>query len=156
MRVPHPYVLGLGGPELRIPADLAVMLWPAIDAWVAEHKRMGATSKLEAAKPAVDAWRYMYLQSRRVRFAREPADGGGEFGPASSPHDQIPASPPPEREGNRSGEATCNTAEAAKVLGCTAKHVRVLADRGDLDGCKVGRDWVIDRRSVVEHLRRSG
>ncbi|MEU4432507.1 hypothetical protein AB0F65_17630 [Nocardia rhamnosiphila] len=39
--------------------------------------------------------------------------------------------------------------EAARLLGCTARHVRRLA--ADLDGQRAGRAWVFDRRTVAEY-----
>lgn len=39
--------------------------------------------------------------------------------------------------------------DAARLLGCTARHVRRLA--ADLDGQRAGRAWVFDRRTVTEY-----
>lgn len=46
------------------------------------------------------------------------------------------------------------TAQAAKILDCSRRHVRDIA--GDLDGIQVGRDWVFSRRVVVEYAQMKG
>ncbi|WP_329411933.1 helix-turn-helix domain-containing protein [Nocardia vinacea] len=51
----------------------------------------------------------------------------------------------PEPDGVAGDEI--GTATAAEILGCTERWVRRIAT--DLDGIRVGRDWVF-RRSVVE------
>lgn len=40
--------------------------------------------------------------------------------------------------------------QAAELLGNTVQHVRLLARTGQLKASKVGRDWIIDRDSVVD------
>lgn len=40
------------------------------------------------------------------------------------------------------------TAETADLLGFTVQHVRRLVRNGQLQGSKMGRDWVIFRESV--------
>ena len=47
-----------------------------------------------------------------------------------------------------------SSAEAADQLGFTVQHVRRLIKQGDLDGVKIGRDWVVNAASVVEFLQR--
>lgn len=41
------------------------------------------------------------------------------------------------------------TTEAATILGCTTRTVTRIAS--DLDGRKVGRDWIFDRLAVIEY-----
>lgn len=41
------------------------------------------------------------------------------------------------------------TTEAAKILGCTTRTVTRIA--ADLDGHKAGRDWIFQRRNVIEY-----
>lgn len=50
--------------------------------------------------------------------------------------------------------AHIGTAEAATRLGVTQPHVALLIRRGDLKGTKVGRDWIIDERSIEAFERR--
>ncbi len=45
---------------------------------------------------------------------------------------------------------TCQ--DAAEALGYTVQHIRRLARDGQLEGLKLGRDWVISRESVGEFL----
>ena len=47
-----------------------------------------------------------------------------------------------------------SSAQAAELLGFTVQHVRRLIKQGELDGVKVGRDWVVNAQSVAEFLRR--
>ncbi|MDT8370210.1 MAG: helix-turn-helix domain-containing protein [Longimicrobiales bacterium] len=44
--------------------------------------------------------------------------------------------------------------EAAHQLGYTVQHVRRLIRQGSLEGQKLGRDWVVDERSVERMLAR--
>lgn len=48
------------------------------------------------------------------------------------------------------------TKEAAEYLGYTPKHVRHLVAIGELSGQKMGRDYVVERRSVMNYLTRVG
>ena len=48
----------------------------------------------------------------------------------------------------KNGRLLC-TAEAAKVLGYTLQHTRLLIRQGRLDAAKVSRDWVIEERSLA-------
>ena len=36
-----------------------------------------------------------------------------------------------------------NTQEAAKILGVTTRHLRLLLKRGIIQGQKLGRDWLM-------------
>lgn len=42
--------------------------------------------------------------------------------------------------------------QAAEILGCTPQHVRRIAT--DLDGIRVGRQLIFDRRTVTEYARQ--
>lgn len=56
----------------------------------------------------------------------------------------------------RSRSACCHdfidAGQAAEILGCTPQHVRRIA--ADLDGIRVGRRWIFDRRPVTEYARQ--
>jgi len=41
--------------------------------------------------------------------------------------------------------------EAARVLGYTVQHARLLLRQGRLRGSKIGRDWMVIRESVAEY-----
>lgn len=41
------------------------------------------------------------------------------------------------------------TTEAAALLGCSQRHIRRMAS--DLDGIRIGRDWIFSRRRVIEY-----
>lgn len=41
--------------------------------------------------------------------------------------------------------------EAAKTLGYTVQHTRLLIRQGKLQGTKKGRDWVIPREAVMDY-----
>lgn len=45
------------------------------------------------------------------------------------------------------------TDEAAALTGYTRAHIRVLARGGSVEAVKAGRDWLVDRQSVIEHKR---
>ncbi|OJY53535.1 helix-turn-helix domain-containing protein [Pseudonocardia sp. 73-21] len=47
-----------------------------------------------------------------------------------------------------------DTAEAAELLGCSTRWVRMLADRGDLPGRYCGRGWTFHRADVVDYPHR--
>lgn len=53
--------------------------------------------------------------------------------------------------------ATIGTKEAAARLGITARRVRALITSGQLTARRVGRDWLIDERSLkAVAVRRPG
>lgn len=43
-------------------------------------------------------------------------------------------------------------AEAAKILGFSVQHARLLIRQGQLIGIKFGRDWIIERESLRAFL----
>lgn len=48
-------------------------------------------------------------------------------------------------------ENFCTVSEAAKIIGCTQNHVRLLLKQGKLQGGKVTeRLWLVDKRKVLE------
>jgi len=47
-----------------------------------------------------------------------------------------------------------STAEAARQVGCTVQHLRLLIRNGVLKGTRVGRDWVLDRGDVANYVDR--
>ena len=54
------------------------------------------------------------------------------------------------RAESRHGEADhIGTPEAARILGCSPRTITRIAT--DLDGERVGRDWIFDRRNVVDY-----
>lgn len=42
--------------------------------------------------------------------------------------------------------------EAARLIGCSGKHVRALCMRGELRGVKLGKCWHINRQALMERL----
>lgn len=48
------------------------------------------------------------------------------------------------------------TTEAARLLACSARHVRRLADAGALEGRKVGSAWVLNRASIATYVEVAG
>gem|GEM_PF-3436541 len=49
-----------------------------------------------------------------------------------------------------------STLAAAQALGYTLQHTRLLIRQGKLKAEKLGRDWLVSRRSVVQHARSGG
>ena len=47
-----------------------------------------------------------------------------------------------------------NTTEGAELTGFSVDYVRRLARRGDIEARKVGRDWLIERASLLAHKVR--
>ncbi|MEV0105555.1 hypothetical protein AB0H42_04315 [Nocardia sp. NPDC050799] len=64
----------------------------------------------------------------------------------SAVSDDGPAAPPTARDSKVIG-----VSEAARILGCSTRHVRRLA--ADLDGQHAGREWVFTLRAVTEYAR---
>lgn len=126
---------GPDGP-LILPHPVAVMLWPAVQAWTVEHERMGARSKLEATGPVRNRWEALVLHAES--FPRETIDGVAQHPPRESQHDDW-----------------ISTADAADDIGCSRQWVNHLARRGDLDSKLSGRDRLINRRSVRDHRQRT-
>jgi excisionase family DNA binding protein len=50
-------------------------------------------------------------------------------------------------------ESVLTVPEAAEILGVTQQRVRFLVRRRRLHGQKLGRDWVVSRKSVEERKR---
>jgi hypothetical protein len=48
-------------------------------------------------------------------------------------------------------EGWVNTSQAAEVSGYTVQHIRRLATRGQVVGKQVGRDWLVDRVSLLQY-----
>lgn len=46
------------------------------------------------------------------------------------------------------------TSAAAKKLGYTLQHTRLLIRQGRLNAMKIGRDWVIDKRTLSDFSAR--
>ena len=44
------------------------------------------------------------------------------------------------------------TSEASETLGYTIQHTRHLLREGQLQGSKMGRDWIVLRESVAEYV----
>lgn len=42
--------------------------------------------------------------------------------------------------------------EAARLIGCTPKHVRALCMRGELRGVKLGKCWHANRAALMDKL----
>jgi excisionase family DNA binding protein len=43
-----------------------------------------------------------------------------------------------------------DTKEAARLLGYTLQHTRLLIRTGQLKAIKFGRDWMIERKSITD------
>jgi len=52
-------------------------------------------------------------------------------------------------------EELISLSEAAATSGLTAKHLGLLARRGQLRAQKIGRNWVTTREAVAEYVRDS-
>ena len=51
------------------------------------------------------------------------------------------------------------TKEAAELTGYSAAYFRQLIAKGKLEGCKIGRDWILDKAQVLayaEEMKRLG
>jgi excisionase family DNA binding protein len=48
-------------------------------------------------------------------------------------------------------EGWLNTTEAAQLTGYTQAYMRMLAHKGEVDARKVGRDWLIKRKSLLAY-----
>jgi len=53
---------------------------------------------------------------------------------------------------NKSSYVT--SAEAAKIMGFSADHVRKLIIRGKLKGEKFGRNWIINKKDLLKVKRQ--
>ena len=51
----------------------------------------------------------------------------------------------------------CTVSEAAKMIGCTQNHVRLLLKQGKLRGGKITeRLWLIEKKHVAETAKKPG
>ena len=44
--------------------------------------------------------------------------------------------------------------EAAQLLGITQRHITRLAESGEIEARKLGREWAISRQSVLDYKAR--
>ena len=52
---------------------------------------------------------------------------------------------------NSPSQELMTTQEAAKNLGYTVQHTRLLIRQGQIEASKFGRDWLVVRESVVQY-----
>jgi excisionase family DNA binding protein len=43
-------------------------------------------------------------------------------------------------------------AEAAVLFGLSSSHLRRLAERGDIEAAKIGRNWVTTRQAIKQYV----
>ncbi|GGK48447.1 helix-turn-helix domain-containing protein [Nocardia camponoti] len=91
------------------------------------------TARQRTGAPIPDAVRRAY---RRLRLARE----------AAAVTESVRGQPEPAA---RSSSDQIGTAEAARALGVSTRHVRRIVT--DLDGRKVGRDWCFNSATVAAY-----
>lgn len=53
---------------------------------------------------------------------------------------------------NQTASPMIGTPEAARLIGCSEKHVRTLCMRGELKGVKLGKCWHVNRQHLMEKL----
>ncbi len=66
---------------------------------------------------------------------------------------------PSKSAGEEAAKRLISLAEAAKLSGLSAGHLRLLVNRGILWGTKIGRNWVTTEEAVLTYLetdRRPG
>jgi excisionase family DNA binding protein len=51
-------------------------------------------------------------------------------------------------------EDVLNAKQAAKILGYTARHVIRLVESGEIEGRKLGREWILSKQSVLAYKER--
>lgn len=129
------FVIGWPEPCLLLPAHVVALFAPAIEAWVVEHRRMGASTKLAEAEPFVVRWRWM-AEQHGAGFVTESDASPEASGRRRSPHGYL------------------DVADAADRLHCSTQWVCELLRRHELDGHKVGRSWLVDTASVDAYERR--
>ena len=44
------------------------------------------------------------------------------------------------------------TPEAARLIGCAAKHVRALCMRGEIEAVRLGKCWHVNRAALLDRL----
>jgi excisionase family DNA binding protein len=57
-------------------------------------------------------------------------------------------------EDKTTAEDLISASEAAKIVRVTPQRIGQLLREGELRGKKVGKQWVIDQKSVYQYLRR--
>jgi excisionase family DNA binding protein len=61
-----------------------------------------------------------------------------------------------EGEVTNSPDHFVSTKEAAKILGYTVQHLRLLIRQGQIEATKFGRDWLISRESLAKYRAKKG
>jgi excisionase family DNA binding protein len=129
-------ILGLERPVLVLDARSASLLWPAVQAFVAEHHRLGALAKLRILEPTLADWQVMVglLEERGFSDATVASGRPGNRGTLNLVSGGVPRLFTPS--------------QAAEVLGCSAQWVRKLCARGDLAAKQHGGRWLIPSSSI--------
>jgi excisionase family DNA binding protein len=136
------FLLGEGGPELRVPPELAALLWPVVHAHARELEVRGATDRLRPLLPLLRAWSFVAGEAnvRRASGFRSKATNGID--------DPLAA------DFLRGEGDWLSTEQAAAAVGCSRQWVAVLARRGEIEARRVGNRWVISPAAVVEARKR--
>ena len=140
------YLLGDGGPELRIPGEEAAMLWPVVREYARDLERKGSTTRLRRLRPLLVQWQYA-----AGRWALAQAEGHAFPG-------EFPNGNPDLEQGSLSEAQWLSTAEAERVTGLSRQWLCQLARRGEVESRRIGRGWAIAAASAAElaERRRAG
>ena len=60
----------------------------------------------------------------------------------------------PKSDNQPSFDDLISLTEAAEYSGLSASHVRLLVRNGDIQGKKIGRNWVTTKQAVDDYLAR--
>jgi excisionase family DNA binding protein len=141
MRLELVVILGDDGPVLLVDARSAFILRDALRRWHAEHQRFGARQKIVAVLPLLREWEQVAdAHAATLTMSANGPVPSGEIMPAV-----------------RIESERITTAEAAKRLNCSERHVRRFIARGDLNAVTIGRAKLLDPADVgaLQELRRT-
>lgn len=90
-----------------------------------------------------------FIRDRRRLGVGVPAPVQRLYERAARAH--LQGADPADTPDPRIADDEIGTAEAAAILAYSERYVRMIA--ADLDGIRVGRTWVFNRRTVTEYAR---
>lgn len=148
---PGPYPIGRVG--LLTPAEDL----PELAGWLVHYRELLATEKVPGAvrQPRISAKLNRYIDSVTTAAQANRANASATSPQITSAVGGAAEPAPPSEQ-----STTITTAQAAEILGVSARWVRELLDRGEIQGHRTHRGhrdiWQVNRASVLQHKEQDG
>lgn len=144
---PDDFLVGLDGPEGRVTARVAALIYRSMSSWERDQRDQGTPLDPDVSA-FIEALRRLrlahladleHLELRILASSAPGTEGGTRHVP---PPGRLPLS------------GAMTAAAAAEFLGCSTRNVRALCVRGVLTADRVRNGWLIDPVSLVDYAAR--